>query len=463
MAETELSILVKMKNEASAQLKQVSGEIETATKSWNDNFKEVAETIRSVGYAMAGMGTAILAPLGLAAKAAEEERVGIMQLSQALYNVGQNYEYVEGQIEAVIAAQQRKTNYGDGEQRAALSALIYTTGDYYRSMEQLPLVLDLAAGKQMDVTTAAEVVGRVMQGNTTILSRYGIQLEEGATATEALTALTKAFGGSAQAMLSPVTQLKNYIGDLAETIGAILLPIIRDFVNGVIPVIESIRIWMDQHPRLTQFIVIASAAIGVLLVGLGTLAILIPTIINLQKAWIVVQGVLNAVMSANPIGLIILAVGALIAIVALLVANWEHVVDFFKWLWEGIKDIFVSAINGLIQKVEEFVNFFIQAINLVPKALNAIGKAFGADWNIPTIEEISIPRLAQGGIVTRPTLALVGESGPEAVVPLSSGRGTGTVVNVTVQGNVVSESDLVDAVYRGLLRKQSQNVSLGIA
>src|SRR5690606_2467639 len=42
-----------------------------------------------------------------------------------------------------------------------------------------------------------------------------------------------------------------------------------------------------------------------------------------------------------------------------------------------------------------------------------------------------IPALASGGIVTRPTLALVGEAGPEAVVPLD-GRGFGTV-NITIQ------------------------------
>jgi len=45
----------------------------------------------------------------------------------------------------------------------------------------------------------------------------------------------------------------------------------------------------------------------------------------------------------------------------------------------------------------------------------------------------NVPRLAAGGIVTRPTLALIGEAGPEAVIPLR-GRGAagGTVINITV-------------------------------
>ena len=44
-----------------------------------------------------------------------------------------------------------------------------------------------------------------------------------------------------------------------------------------------------------------------------------------------------------------------------------------------------------------------------------------------------IPAMADGGIVMGPTLALIGEAGPEAVVPLSRGMGRGqTIVNVTV-------------------------------
>jgi hypothetical protein len=55
----------------------------------------------------------------------------------------------------------------------------------------------------------------------------------------------------------------------------------------------------------------------------------------------------------------------------------------------------------------------------------------GKSFNFPQMP--TIPALAEGGIVTRPTLALIGEAGPEAVVPL--GRGGmmgGNVINITV-------------------------------
>ena len=58
--------------------------------------------------------------------------------------------------------------------------------------------------------------------------------------------------------------------------------------------------------------------------------------------------------------------------------------------------------------------------------------------------------LAGGGIVTRPTFALIGEAGPEAVIPLGRGGGVGStiVVNVNIQGSVVSEHELDNQIHR---------------
>lgn len=69
-----------------------------------------------------------------------------------------------------------------------------------------------------------------------------------------------------------------------------------------------------------------------------------------------------------------------------------------------------------------------------------------------------IPAMANGGIVTRPTVALIGEAGPEAVVPLSrgGGMGAGVSVNLTIQGNVYAddlERRVVEAVSRATRRQ----------
>lgn len=65
------------------------------------------------------------------------------------------------------------------------------------------------------------------------------------------------------------------------------------------------------------------------------------------------------------------------------------------------------------------------------------------------------PKMAEGGIVTRATTALIGEAGPEAVIPLSKMGGMGTTVNITVNGSVTSASDLTEYVRNGILAGQT--------
>ena len=56
---------------------------------------------------------------------------------------------------------------------------------------------------------------------------------------------------------------------------------------------------------------------------------------------------------------------------------------------------------------------------------------------------LAVPAMAEGGIVTRPTLALIGEAGPEAVIPLSRGGGQ-QVINIEINNPVVDSSDSID-------------------
>ena len=116
-------------------------------------------------------------------------------------------------------------------------------------------------------------------------------------------------------------------------------------------------------------------------------------------------------------------------------ALWDGLGTAATMAWEGVKGIVVNSINFIIGKV----NTLIEAINSVArKAASTVG--FSAP-QIPTV-----PFLAEGGIVTRPTLAMIGEgSEPEAVIPLSKlGRlgGGGVTVNIN-GGNYLSEDAAV--------------------
>jgi phage-related minor tail protein len=75
-------------------------------------------------------------------------------------------------------------------------------------------------------------------------------------------------------------------------------------------------------------------------------------------------------------------------------------------------------------------------------------------------------RMAGGGVVDRPggMLALIGEAGPEAVVPLSRGRGGrgDVIVNVHVTGSVATQADLAEQVRRSLIRLGQRNGTTGL-
>jgi len=154
--------------------------------------------------------------------------------------------------------------------------------------------------------------------------------------------------------------------------------------------------------------------------------------------------------------------------------------DTWKTVWGGIKDatsaaanfidgvvkVIGSGIRGFIDLIKMEINGLISLVNIAIKAIDAIhvtlpsflgGGTLG--FNIPTI-----PMLAEGGIVTSPTLAMIGEAGSEAVIPLSKMGGMGGMnVVVNVQGSVVQEKDLAVTVRDNiaqLMRRRGLNPNI---
>lgn len=126
--------------------------------------------------------------------------------------------------------------------------------------------------------------------------------------------------------------------------------------------------------------------------------------------------------------------GAWDALVKIFGGLKDQVVGVFSGIWAAVKGI----LNLMIGGAELLVNAYIKSLNLIIKGLNLINPF----KDIPKIPEAHLPRLAKGGIVTGPTTALIGEAGPEAVIPLSRagsfGMGGGTTVNVNVQVSPLS-------------------------
>lgn len=90
--------------------------------------------------------------------------------------------------------------------------------------------------------------------------------------------------------------------------------------------------------------------------------------------------------------------------------------QFFGNFGETVKRIFVTAVNGVLQFIENFINGPIDTINGFIDIINSTFGSVGV--NLGKINRLKLPRMAQGGVVDSATAALIGEAGKEAVIPL---------------------------------------------
>lgn len=191
-----------------------------------------------------------------------------------------------------------------------------------------------------------------------------------------------------------------------------------------------------------------------------------------------------ALIAANPM---LAAAAAVIAVGVALYEAYQHSETFrnavqaaFDWIKGAVHDVVgafdavgsgigaaftsgvavaKSMINGLISAVEDGLNFIMTPYR---SAAGFLGHIPGVGSTIPDFlkHDIKLPRLAAGGIVTAPTVALIGEAGPEAVVPLS---GAGAATGPTIIQLVVDRRVLTEVVHSGLLDKKARTGSLALA
>ena len=140
-------------------------EVGLDTANMDKGLKGLKDKVKGVGAAFTAMGAEGALALKGFITSAQEQQIGVKQLTQTLKTVGVSYGRVTEQIEGTIDALQRKTNFGDEAQRDALRALVAIGGDYEAGLRALPAVLDLAADRNMDLSAAALLVGKALAGD----------------------------------------------------------------------------------------------------------------------------------------------------------------------------------------------------------------------------------------------------------------------------------------------------------
>jgi hypothetical protein len=369
--------------------------------------------------------------LGDATRAAMEDQQEQAALALTLQNVTGAGAAQTAQVEKQISAMSRASGVADTEYRKALEALVRGTKDVGIAMNDMNLVMDISTATGTDSATVADALAKAYQGNFKALRslspEMSTMIKEGASLNEIMDVLGGTFGGAtaknAETAAGKMAILKNSIGETKESIGAALLPVLE----AVLPVLNQFAAWAQDNPQ--AFLAIAAA-------------------IGLVAAAIVAT---NIAMALNPFSLI--AAGVALLVTALVVAY-----NKFDWFKTGVNAI----INGILGAFESVVNGAIMMVNGIIRAYNAIPIAPDintiAHVNLPSIggnsatqaaSRMNLPRMAEGGIVSSPTLALIGESGPEAVVPLDR-MNTGGGVTVNVTGGLSTSAEIGQAVVNAL-------------
>jgi len=115
-----------------------------------------------------------------------------------------------------------------------------------------------------------------------------------------------------------------------------------------------------------------------------------------------------------------------------------------------------AAVQATFEKV--FTDMSAMGNNQTQSAILALSSA---RYEALAASYANRPKLAEGGIVTSPTTALIGEAGPEAVIPLNRmGSMGGSNVNIVVNGSVTSEGDLVNAIRNAILQGQNNGQAI---
>jgi phage-related tail protein len=225
---------------------------------------DVETKAKSSGGVLGGLGGALgglVSPLGLATlgvgaltgflagatKAAIDEQKNIAKLDASLAANVAGWDGNRDAIEGVIATR-TDLAFSDDDLRASMSVLVTSTGDVNEALDLQALAMDLARAKGVDLETASTAIAKASQGSTKELKAMGIELTEGATASENLAVIQKATAGQAEAYAKTMSgkweTFNNKLGDVVENIGSALLPIIEgvmDFLlTTVIPTFSEI-------------------------------------------------------------------------------------------------------------------------------------------------------------------------------------------------------------------------------
>ena len=314
--------------EVNKELEKMEGKAEAA--GGKVGGMEKASRVATAGLMALGAAFAGFAAVGI--KEAIEAQNALNKLGTTMSALGINTEKNRKKFQD-LADSYVDLGFAGDDATLGFENLLRVTGDVSESQKLLALSADLARTKNIGLTDAAGILAKASQGNAKAFKDMGITLDTTLPKTKAV---EKAFGElnnkigkqAEQATKTFAVQLKivkERFNDTAESLGAVLLPMLETFLEKVNESIEFVK-------RNSAVFKVLGGIILTVAVALASYNAAIKVQMALTKAWSVITGVqatvtklltgqqiaLNTAMKLNPVGIVVSAVTLLIGAMALL-------------------------------------------------------------------------------------------------------------------------------------------------
>lgn len=224
------------------------GHVQKAEKGGDSFFGGLLGGAAKIGMALTpiGMVGGLVGDLGGklfdAAKAADEEQVGMNRLYTTMQNSVKGWDGNTDAVEAYITKQQDLA-FADDQLRDSLNFLVGQTGDLGEAQKLQATAMDLARSKNIDLQTATKLVGKVDMDNINVLKKLGIQVDDNMTKEQALSAIRAQTAGQAEAYAhttaGAMERFQTDIGNVVESVGHTILPKLTDALGHVADFVGS--------------------------------------------------------------------------------------------------------------------------------------------------------------------------------------------------------------------------------
>lgn len=342
-------------------MKGVQDSVSGAMGGIKSKLGEVQEAFGAVGLLA---GNYLKGAVDSAAKAQQST----VQLQGLLKNQGIAFQDTAKDITAFTGGITKMSTYSAGEAKNALINLTEKGMKYSDSLKSQNALANLAAGNNMDLTSASNLLAQAYNGRYMQLERLGIvtkeQVKNGMTYQQVLDAINKRFNGAAAAQVNTYAGqmkiLSNNMAAMKTAIGTALLPVLTQLMEQINKILSPMIDFVKAHAQLAAAILATTAAIGTLV---GGFAIFQKVSTILGPA---VSGIVELIGGLSlPIAGVIAAIGALV---------YAYTQNF-----GGLKTFINGFISNIISLFHTFSDDIKSGLSIVASIQDVFTKAFGPE------------------------------------------------------------------------------------